>query len=83
MRYNQSELRLNEIFLGNTNKVGSFPPDYLKSLKTIRMGEIALDISGNRLSRDYCRPIFINKSEEMVYDKIMTERHRNSSHLLH
>ena len=74
MYYDSLELRENEIFIGNTRDIGAFPPEHLRCLETIRLGKQAYDINGNRLSQDYCRPIFIDKSEYSLYDQIMTKR---------
>ena len=75
----------NEKFLGNhvfevwENRgfvKKEFPAEYLKCLKTLRLGEQAYDIDGIPLSKDYCLPMFINVSELRLYDKIMTDRVR-------
>lgn len=70
------ELKSGEIWVGNTSgdsrwKKGVEIPSRYSSLKTIRLGEQAYDIHGNPISRDYCRPLIINKSEEEAYNKIM------------
>lgn len=61
-------------FVGNTSDILNFPRAELRNLKTIRMGDQALDIHGNKLGTDYCRPIFIQKSELDLYDRIMTDK---------
>jgi hypothetical protein len=75
MKYVSTELRENEVFIANTSNIENFPRPELKILKTIRMGDQALDINGNKLATDYCRPIFIHKDELDLYDKIMTKLH--------
>lgn len=75
-KYIASELREGEIFLGNIS-TDEWPKAHYRSLKTIRIGELALDIHGAKLSPDYCRPIFIHKSEEAAYDRIMQDRFNN------
>ena len=45
----------NEVFIGNMDSKNGHPvciPDYLAELKTIRLGEQALDIDGNKLNND-------------------------------
>src|ERR1044072_9083128 len=79
MHFDSKELRFNEIFLGNTSKTEAYPPIYLSALKTIRLGSQAYDIDGNKLSPDYCRPIFLDKNEEGLYDQIMTKLSKNMS----
>lgn len=71
-KYDHKELRDGEVFVGNTNKIDSYPPEHLKSLKTIRLGKQAFDITGSKLSTDYCLPVFIHSSEMQLYDYIMT-----------
>ncbi|MCA9307865.1 MAG: hypothetical protein KDA16_15160, partial [Phycisphaerales bacterium] len=61
-----------EVFVGNTDTTRK-NLDHLKSLKTLRLGDDALDINGKKLPRQY-RPIFISKAEEGAYDRIMVER---------
>ncbi len=73
------ELAKDEVWLGNTKgnkdwEKGVDIPNHLAHLKTIRLGEQAYDIDGKPLSRDYCRPLIINKSEEPIYDKIYMNR---------
>lgn len=69
------ELSRDEIWLGNTSgnerwQKGVDIPTKYAHLKTIRLGEQAYCIKGKPLSRDYCRPLIINKSEESEYEKI-------------
>ena len=64
-----------EIWLGNTN-VDGFPRDELKCLKTLRLGDIALDIHGNRIPVDHIRPLFVHKSEFNEYNQIMKSKTR-------
>ena len=62
-----------EIFLGNTRREdGSFGP-LAKTLKTVRLGNVAYCIEGKPLPTDYA-PIFIHRSEETLYDAIMMGR---------
>ena len=63
----------NEVFVGNTlTKDGV--PEYLRSLKTARIGEQALDLEGNKIEPDYMRPLFIGRAEADTYDRIMQRR---------
>lgn len=62
--------RDDEVFVGNTaTGIG----DHLASLKTVRLGDVALDVDGNRLPSVH-RPIFIGRSEADAYDRIMMAR---------
>jgi hypothetical protein len=72
MRFDYKELREGEIFVGNTDKIDNYPPPHLASLKTIRLGEQAFTIHGEKIDRDYCRPVFIHGSEMQLYDYIIT-----------
>lgn len=73
------ELKDGEIWLGNTSgnddwTKGVDIPDRYSILKTVRLGEQAYDIHGKPISRDYCRPLIINKSEEDMYEKIVMRK---------
>ena len=58
----------NEVFVGNvTASIGVRPE--LASLKTLRLGDIALDCDGKPLPDD--RAMFIGRSECDAYDRIM------------
>ena len=61
------ERRNDEIFVGNRR--GGLPI-YLQQLSTIRLGEQAFDIHEKKLPPEY-RPMFVGKSEENAYNKIM------------
>jgi len=63
----------NEIFVGNTNAEGGITV-HLRVLKTIRLGEQALDIEGKRLDPDHMLPLFIHQSEVEAHDRIMMRR---------
>lgn len=63
------ELRPGEIWMGNTSgddrwDFGVKIPHRYAGLKTVRLGEQAYYICGTPISRDYCRPLIIHKSEE-------------------
>lgn len=62
-----------EIFVGNTQAQLGVPA-YLKSLKTARVGKQAYDIHNVPLSLTYMLPLFIGKSDEDQYDRIMVAR---------
>ena len=69
------ELKEGEVWLANTNVRKALEvPSYLKVLRTIRLGEQAYDINGNKIEQDYMRPLIIHKSESKAYDKIMMAR---------
>jgi len=70
------ELKSGEMWVGNTDvREGLSIPKYLiGKMKTARLGEQAYYIDGKPIHRDYCRPLIIHKSEEMVYDNIMMAR---------
>lgn len=63
----------NEIFVGNVPAKEGVP-EYLSGLKTVRLGEQALDIDGNKISKDYMLPMFINRSESDAHHRIMMKR---------
>lgn len=65
----QEKKQDDEIFLGNFSSSKGIG-DYLRPLKTLRIGNIAYDINGVALDDCYL-PLFINKSEAIEYDKIM------------
>lgn len=70
----QNEAKATEVFVGNTSSVNGAPvciPEHLAGLGTIRLGEQAYDIEGNKLSRDHYRPVFIDRSEVAAHDRIM------------
>lgn len=70
------ELKAGEMWVGNTDvREGLSIPDYLiGKMQTARLGEQAYYIDGKPIHREYCRPLIIHKSEEMLYDKIMMAR---------
>ena len=76
MNYDATELRENEVFLCNTSDIQNFPRPELRNLKTIRMGDQAYDINGKKLSTEYCRPVFIQKSELDLYNRIMNDKYK-------
>jgi len=67
------ELKKTEVFLGNTQCIKPIP-SYLKQLKTIRLGTIAFDIHGKKISQKYMLPLFLDKKEIKKYDDIMMQR---------
>jgi hypothetical protein len=62
-----------EVFVGNTH-VKDGVPEYLCSLATIRIGDQALDIEGNKIDQTYMRPLFVGRAEVGEYNRIMTSR---------
>lgn len=71
------EQRENEIYLGNhcikgTNKSDTIEK-HLNHLKTLRLGEQAYDLDGKKISQDYYRPLFVDKSEFKIYDETMVK----------
>lgn len=62
--------RTDDVFVGNT-LTKDWPPEHLRSLKTARLGEQALDIEGKKLHPDEYRPLFIHRSESDAYHRIM------------
>ena len=75
------ELKENEIFVGNhIFKDGIINiPKHLCSIKSVRIGDIAYYIDGKQIiDNNDCgyliRPIFIDKKDSEIYDKIMTDR---------
>lgn len=62
-----------EVFLGNTQRVGGSMTYLSGRFRTVRLGEIALDIEGRKLPETYA-PIFIHRAEEQAYSDYMAER---------
>ena len=69
MKGHEVSIDKNEIFLGNTSASGI--PDRLRGLKTVRVGDQAVDINGNLLDPKEYLPLYIDRSEERAYDAIM------------
>lgn len=65
------ECQKNEEWVGNN--CGDIP-EYLKHLKTARLGEQSFDIHGKKIPSEYYRPLFIGKSEYDEYDRIMNSK---------
>lgn len=63
----------NEVFIGNDDSEAGVP-DYLvpAGLKTLRIGDKALDLDGNELPG--FRPIFIDRGELAAYNRYMHQR---------
>ena len=70
------ELKQGEIWVGNTDVLEglSIPKYLIGKMKTARLGEQAYYIDGKPIHREYCRPLIIHKSEELIYDNIMMSR---------
>lgn len=70
------QLKAGEMWVGNTDvREGLSIPGYLiGKMKTARLGEQAYYIDGKPIHREYCRPLIIHKSEEMIYNNIMMAR---------
>ena len=64
-------IRRNEIFVGNIAVNHRGLHERLGSLKTARVGEVALDLNGKKIPTNYIRPLFINRSESAAYNNIM------------
>jgi hypothetical protein len=62
-----------EIFVGNTDEVTKIQ-DYLNSIPSIRLGNIAYDICGGKLPVNQYRPVIMKKVHGAMYDKIMMDR---------
>lgn len=67
-----------EVFVGNTERVGGSMTYLSERMRTVRLGDRALDIEGRPLPNSYA-PIFIGRAEEQIYDAIMMERLRRSN----
>lgn len=65
--------KADEVFVGNVETEKGVP-EYLRRLRTVRLGEQALDIEGKKLDPNYMRPLFVGKSEADTYDRIMMKR---------
>jgi hypothetical protein len=62
-----------EVFVGNTHTKNGVP-EYLRSLKTVRIGDQALDIEGKNIDHEYMRLLFVGRAEVDEYNRIMTQR---------
>lgn len=65
-----------EMFVGNVNTADGIP-QHLSTLKTARLGDVALDLDGKRIS--YMQALFIGESESSQYDSIQMSRMSKSS----
>lgn len=63
-------MREDEVFIGNTD---TGVPDFIKHLPTVRLGDVALDIDGKKLSPEY-KAMFMSRADAVSYDRIMVER---------
>ncbi len=75
----ESERGSKEVFVGNHVMAFPFPPNGMGELQTLRLGEKALDIHGEELSPDYCRPVFVDSSEYNRYCEIKAEIFQKAS----
>ena len=66
-KYLESERKDGEIFLFNSS-VDTPLKEWEIPFKTLRRGDIALNIHGDKLDFSY-QPVFINKNEFNLYDK--------------
>ena len=76
-KYDKIECKENEIFLFNMHE-DDFEvktKGIWKELKTIRLGNTAYGLDGSNLKEDYpdLKPVFIDKSEDKLLDKIQNE----------
>lgn len=62
-----------EIFVGNADPK-AWPKDYLRHLKTLRLGDQAVDLAGKKLPTDYALPMLLCRSELPEYNRIMEQR---------
>jgi hypothetical protein len=69
-----------EVFVGNT-RTNDGVPEYLRDLRTARLGEQALDLEGNKIDPAHMRPLFIGRSEADAYHRIMMQRTFPNQHL--
>lgn len=68
--------KANEFFAGNHAIRGGAPelPAHLHQLRTARLGDQALDIDGKLIPKSDYRPLFVDRSEADLYDRIMMKR---------
>lgn len=71
-QFDIAEMKRGEVWVGNTHSSTNLKEKY-PTLKTIRLGNQAYDIKGEKIPTDYCRPVFVHKSEEQEYEAIMLE----------
>ena len=65
--------RNDEVFVGNTETKNGLPA-HLHGLRSARLGDLALDINGDKIDPNYMRPLFIGRSDAATYDQIMMRR---------
>jgi len=65
--------RADEVFVGNTETKNGVP-EHLRGMTTVRLGDQALDIEGNKIEPEYMRPLFVGRTEADAYDRIMMRR---------
>ena len=65
----------NEVYLGNFTAAEGVPT-YLAGLPSMRLGETAYDIDGNKLAASVgLLPLFVTRGPDYeAYDRIMTDR---------
>lgn len=62
-----------EIYLGNVAPA-DWPPSHIADFKTLRLGTVAYDLEGKKLSPAHgLVPLFIGKGETDQYDRIKTQ----------
>jgi hypothetical protein len=64
------DTRPDEQFVGNHVTWQTFLAE-IAALPTLRLGAIAYDLDGKKISPNYMRPVFIGKSDYDRYDKAM------------
>ena len=72
LKSNHPECKEDEVFFGNSCMIDF--PEYVRGLKTLRMGKKAYDFEGNFIDNSY-RPIFFKKHELPAYIRIMETIH--------
>lgn len=65
------EQQANEKWVGNSK---ASMPEHLSGFETARLGDVAYDIDGKRLSPDQVRPLFIGSAELERYNDVMMSR---------
>ena len=65
--------RTDEVFVGNI-RADEGVPQHLSGLNTVRIGEQALDIDGNKIDPSQMLPMFVGRSEIDAHHRIMMRR---------
>jgi hypothetical protein len=76
--YDAEEIKDGEVFVANKSTIRNNSDElfaiWKKHLKTIRLGEQAYDLDGNKLDPERHRPIFVHKDELDELNRLWQEQ---------